>query len=201
MNSIASEKTLVSTLMYDISRMEAIQGRIVRDDFFDENCRKIFTMAEEHFFTRKPFNEISAASLAPAIANDIVEIASAQPVSKETLVVLADRIADSSQKRKQLAALEAAKQDLLEGRDIQMDKISSLSTNRAIVHRSNAEILTAMEDRIQNPVMDHGTGLTDLDHYLSLEPGNLIIIAARPSMGKTGLVISIILHLLKHIIR
>jgi replicative DNA helicase len=197
MNSVAAEKTLVSTLLYDISRMESIQGRITKDDFFDDVCRQIFVLTEEHYFTKKPFNELAAVSLLPSISDEIVEIASAQPVGKETLVMLSDRIADSSRKRAQLAALEEAKQDLIAGRDPQLDKLTKIGSKRIHTHRSNEEIIERMEARIQNPVMDHGTGLSDLDRYLSLEPGNLIVIAARPSMGKTALVITIILHLLK----
>lgn len=41
-------------------------------------------------------------------------------------------------------------------------------------------------------ITGHSTGFIDLDHMLEgLQPGNLIVIASRPSMGKTALILNI----------
>lgn len=41
-------------------------------------------------------------------------------------------------------------------------------------------------------ITGHSTGFIDLDHMLKgLQPGNLIVIASRPSMGKTALILNI----------
>lgn len=45
-----------------------------------------------------------------------------------------------------------------------------------------------------NPVKGLSTGFPDLDRILRLMPGNLIIIAGRPSMGKTALAMNIAEH-------
>ncbi|MGJ7512369.1 replicative DNA helicase [Variovorax sp. GT1P44] len=54
-----------------------------------------------------------------------------------------------------------------------------------------------LEDRAAGNLRVMGTGLSDLDEYLEggLRPGELVIVGARPSMGKTALGLSIGVHM------
>jgi replicative DNA helicase len=54
-----------------------------------------------------------------------------------------------------------------------------------------------LEERAEGKLQTMGTGLSDLDEYLEggLRPGELVIVGARPSMGKTALGLTIGVHL------
>ncbi len=63
------------------------------------------------------------------------------------------------------------------------------------------DLITKVEERADNPVDVTGlkTGFYDLDRMTSgLQPGDLIILAARPSMGKTSFAINIAEHVALH---
>lgn len=65
-------------------------------------------------------------------------------------------------------------------------------------------VLNAMDkiekaSRIQGNVTGLATGFTDLDNRLAgLQPADMILVAARPSMGKTALVLNIAEHVVMH---
>jgi len=62
----------------------------------------------------------------------------------------------------------------------------------------NFEMLEAAQDRVEG-VTGVATGFEDLDDYTSgLQPGDLIILAARPSMGKTSFALNMARHAAAH---
>jgi replicative DNA helicase len=65
------------------------------------------------------------------------------------------------------------------------------------VHEAMALHTEVLEDRAAGRTKSMPTGLSDLDEYLEggLEPGNLLIVGARPSMGKTALGLTIGVHM------
>lgn len=64
------------------------------------------------------------------------------------------------------------------------------------MRRASIEYLRKLDDRIENPGIDGlSTGFRDLDFRLmGLKPGKLIVLAGRPSMGKSTLARNIALH-------
>lgn len=57
------------------------------------------------------------------------------------------------------------------------------------------ERIAAAKDGINNFI---STGFPELDSLMMIEPGNLVIVAARPSMGKTAKVMNWLSHIAKH---
>lgn len=196
MNTITAEKTVCSSLLFKNSDMKVLYGKLLPEHFFDELCSKVYAMIQEAYITKKPFSDVALVMKMPDKEQEILEISEIPPVSSDTLLLMADNLIKASENRKMLKKIEEIKSAILEGRDYSLDELKSGVGTSGISFRSNKDILDIMQARIDNPVSDHGTGLDMVDRYLNLEPGNLIIIAARPSMGKTALAISIIWHLL-----
>ncbi len=196
MNTIPSERSICSTVMYNISIMESLIGKLQSDHFFDELCREVFDLAQTAYLTKSPFTDFYVISKIPTKEKEILEISVIQPVSKETLVMQADSIIRAFENRNMLHKIDEVKNAIMEGRDYSLDDLKSSTASPSARIRTNEDIINVMEDRINNPIQDHGIGLSEVDRYLNLEPGNLIVIAARPSMGKTGLTVTAIWHLL-----
>jgi replicative DNA helicase len=198
MHTAPYERSIISTLMYDISRFGAIAGMVTPEHFFDELCAEIFTLAQSAYYQKDVFSDLIAMDQIPGRDEEIYAISSELPVSPETLIVHADIIIKASNNRKLLKRIEEFKADVIAGKDVSIDSITQDMHISHSKHRTNTEIIKSLEARLSDPSKDHGTGLRDLDKFLNLEHGNMIIVAARPSMGKTGFVTSVIWHLLKH---
>jgi replicative DNA helicase len=198
MNTINSEKSICSSLMFKNSSVEVLLGTLLPEHFFDDTCRKIYELSTEAYLTRGPFSDSFVLSKMPTKEQEILDITFISPVSNDTLILLADNLIAAHNNRNMLVKIEEIKQAVMEGRDYSLDDLKNVGVSSSLKIKSNKEIIDSMQARIDNPVNDHGTGLSEIDRYLNLEPGNLIVIAARPSMGKTGLVVTIIWHLLMH---
>jgi len=198
MNTINAEKSICSSLMFKNADAEALLGVLLPDHFFDETCRSIYELALEAYLTRGPFSDAFVLSKIKNKEQEILDISFMSPVGRDTLVLLADNIISAYNNRSMLVKLEEVKKAVMEGRDYSLEDLKKNTVHAEVNIRGNKDIIKVMQSRIDNPVNDHGTGLEEVDRYLNLEPGNLIVIAARPSMGKTGLVATIIWHLLNN---
>ena len=196
MNTIPSERTICSSLLFKNSDMKVLYGKLLPEHFFDEVCREIYTTAQEAYISKNSFSDVAMMMKLPNKEQEILEVSMIPPVGADTLLLMADNLIRAYENRQMLAKIETIKSAIMEGRDYSLDELKASSSSPTTRIRSNKDILDVMQSRIDSPVNDHGTGLSMVDRYLNLEPGNLIIIAARPSMGKTGLVVTIIWHLL-----
>lgn len=196
MNTIPSEKSICTTVMFNIASIEAVFGNLIPEHFFDETCREIYSLALEAFLTKSPFSDAYVIKKLANKEKEILDISVISPVGRDTLILLGDNIIEAYKNRNLLVSLDQIKSAIMEGRDYSLDDLRSTGSLDATRFRPISEIIAKMEERINNPVMDHGTGLAELDRLLNLEPGNLIVVAARPSMGKTGFIATVMWHLL-----
>lgn len=95
------------------------------------------------------------------------------------------------------AGITSAPDEILEAAAAQLNALAERHEGRAVVSAADAvaEALQEIEAAARNGGKMTGitTGLTDLDRTLNgLKPGQLIILAARPSMGKSALAFSTI---------
>ncbi|MBI9018261.1 MAG: replicative DNA helicase [Phycisphaerae bacterium] len=76
--------------------------------------------------------------------------------------------------------------------EVTQRKVSGVAKD---MHGIMAEVFTALENRSGDLITGLPTGFTELDEMTcGLQPGELIIIAARPSMGKTAFALNIAEH-------
>lgn len=91
--------------------------------------------------------------------------------------------------------------DRIEQVQAEIGKLSDQAAQREAVPLAEASVraIDRITERLEGRVRVFATGLSDLDEMLDggVVPGNLIILAARPSMGKTALGLTVGLHMAK----
>ena len=211
-NSIEAEEALLGSalLSRDASNrlMEAVKPR----DFYSPNNEKIFDAMKELFDSGKPIDSVTVSEIvfkgknttslnASYIARLVENVPSSANFERYIEIVL-----EHSNRRKLLKA--SGRIELLA---YALDKDIS-----SVMDESEQSIFNASDDAIGDGLIgvsdflneaieqieeieNQGTGLSglathfvDLDNTLAgLQDGNLIIIAARPSMGKSSLALNI----------
>ncbi len=186
------EQVVASTLMHNVMLAGKVLGILNPSHFADDTCREIFELATDAYIRKKPFTDHSVLLALPTKSRDIVDITTQQAVSGGTLVLIADGIIDSSTRRNVLMELDRVRKDIETGGSYDLTVLSKTEVLRQTAIPSNGEIIDEMNKRIQNPIQDPGTGIKELDKMIALESGDLVILAARPSMGKTAMVVTVI---------
>ena len=220
-HSIEAEQSLLGGLLLDNSAWDRISDIASESDFYRDDHRRIFRRIQQLITQSKPadvvtvfeaiekHNEVEqAGGLAylgeianntPSAANirRYAEIVHERAVLRR-LVTVGDEIASS--------ALNPAGKDVKQLLDDAERKVfeivkSGARTNQGFV--SIDPLLGQVIDRIQelyeqeNPSEVTGvpTGFADLDRMTAgLQPGDMIVVAGRPSMGKTAFALNIVEH-------
>ena len=190
--ALQHEQVVASTLMHNVLLTGKLLGILNPNHFGDDTCREIFELATDAYIRKKPLTDHLVLLALPTKSKEIVDITSQQAVSANTLVLIADGIIDSSTRRNILIELDRVKKDIEAGGDYDLTILSKTEVLRQTSIPSNGEIIDAMNERIKNPIKDPGTGIKELDRMISLELGDLVILAGRPSMGKTAMVATVI---------
>jgi replicative DNA helicase len=173
-----------------------VADKLFPEHFSMSQYSKLYSEALASFSKKELFNELIASQRFPELNSELEEIVTIAPVSGDTLSMLADRVIAAHERRELIRKLEKLKEDAISGKDVDTSVLNETSTTRLDI-KPKQEIIKSMEERAQNLVRDHGTGIAELDSALNIEPGSLIVVAARPSMGKTVMAISTALHLAK----
>ncbi|MFL6656410.1 MAG: replicative DNA helicase [Sulfurifustis sp.] len=214
--SIDAEQSLLGGLLLDNQRWDAIADRVSVDDFYRREHRLIFGAIAALCNENSPADVITvserleqtgdlekAGGLAylGALANNTPSAANVPAYAdivreRSILRQLITTANDVSE-----AAYNPGERNADEVLDFAEKRIFDINENRARKRggfQPIASILTQTVDRIdqlyrtQGTVTGVPTGFTDLDDKTSgLQPSDLIIIAGRPSMGKTTLAMNI----------
>lgn len=198
--SVEAEHVLLGCLLVDNRQWDQISDRIRLEHFADSLNREIFAEVSKELSAGKPC-DIFTVHAAMADRVSLADLnALAQPGAG-----YAGRYADIMLERhKSLELLRASVQIGELVRDSSSPIDERLEQAQAMLSKLTAEAggsewVSAyegmvqhgqvLEDRASGKLSAWPTGLTDLDEYLEggLVPGNLVIVGARPSMGKTAL--------------
>ena len=106
MNTIPSEKSICTTVMFNIATIESVFGRLMPEHFFDETCKNIYALATEAYLTKSPFSDMHVVKKLQNKEKDILDISVVSPVSKDTLSLLGDNIIDAFNNRSLLLKLD-----------------------------------------------------------------------------------------------
>lgn len=217
-HSIEAEQSVLGGLMLDNERWDDVAERVVADDFYTHPHRHIFTEMARLQESGSPIDLITLAeSLERQGQLDSVGgFAYLAELSKNTpsaanISAYADIVRERAVVREMISvANEIAEagfdpqgrtsEDLLDLAESRVFKIAESRANKDEGPKNIADVLDATVARIeqlfQQPrdgVTGVNTGYDDLNKKTAgLQPSDLIIVAARPSMGKTTFAMNLV---------
>ncbi len=214
--SVQAEQSVLGGLMLDNSAWDQIADRVVEGDFYRREHQLIFRAIESLADRTQPFDVITlsealerhgqlddAGSLAylgrlakdtPSAANirAYADIVREHSVMRQ-LIRVGTEIADSG-----FAPEGRESPELLDVAESKVFEIAEMGAKNRGGFQPIKSLLTKAVDRIETlfeqdePITGLSTGFSDLDNKTSgLQGSDLIIVAGRPSMGKTTLAMNI----------
>ncbi|MDP1524818.1 MAG: replicative DNA helicase [Rhodocyclaceae bacterium] len=217
-HSIEAEQSLIGGLLLDNQAWDRIADIVNESDFYRDDHRRIFGHIRKLIETGRPADVVTVfesienanqadqtgglaylgeiANATPSAANirRYAEIVHERAVLRK-LVTVGDEIAG--------AALNPSGRDVKQLLDMAEQKVFEIAEtgNRSVQGFAGIDsLLGQVVDRIEvlynreNPsdITGTATGFHDLDHMTSgLQPGDMIVVAGRPSMGKTAFALNI----------
>lgn len=212
--SIEAEQAVCGGLLVDPEKLTDVLEVINYQDFYTARCRTVFHAIQSLAAASHPFDAITVSeSLQAGNQLDdvggmgyIIELAS-QVSSTSNLIAYARIIGEKSLQRKIIDNCQSVIDATGSGRYTTQELISHAQEQMAIIDGTTKadvfdtfqELLKcrfkALDDRSSGNALARGvtTGFAALDERFGLmEPGELILLAARPSMGKTTLALNIV---------
>ncbi|MBQ7658815.1 MAG: replicative DNA helicase [Butyrivibrio sp.] len=219
-NSLEAEQSVVGAMLLDREAIHVASEIITADDFYNKQLGILFQTMEE---IEADGRVVDVVTLQDRLRDKNV---SAQVSSAEYLASLVDAVPTSANV-KYYAQIVAEKSTLRKLIHVSEDTINNCYNNAddmegilndaeksvfQITQKRNTGEFVAIDkivmnalDRIEKAskttgnVTGHATGFTDLDYDTAgFQPSDLILIAARPSMGKTAFVLNIAEHMAFH---
>jgi replicative DNA helicase len=206
------EASLLGSLLIDGDAFMKIGDMIQADDFYDEHHKAIFLAMRTLHDKRSPVDILTLSEQLNSVgrletiggASYLTELTNFVPTAAH-LEQYAQIVAEKSIRRKLINASQdiaqigfdenKSLQDLIEEAESRLFEVSQRHVRQDIT--SLESILEDSFDRIDDLHRNKGgirgipTGLRDLDKLLAgLQRSDLIVIAARPSMGKTAIMLN-----------
>ncbi len=215
-HNMEAESSVIGAVFLDNTVMEQISEILVPEDFYGRQYGLIYEAMLELYNMRKPIDFLTVGERlkekdAPEEMQStefLKDILYAVPTSANAKAY-ANIVYEKSTLRKLIKTSEEISEDCYAGTDTLETILDSAEKKVYDVVRARnskeyepiSQIVMRALDRIQMASQVKGnvtglaTGFTDLDRMTAgLQPSDLVIIAARPSMGKTAFALSIADH-------
>lgn len=211
--NLEAERSVLGAILLDKDSLIRIADRILAEDFYDERHGAVYEAMIDLYNARQPIDilsvsarlqdknqleQIGGSSFLAGLAEDVP--------SSGHIVAYADIVANKSTLRRLLKAAdqistlgfkeEEELDKILDQAEQKLFAVSQKHLKQNFIPIKN--ILSESFDRIDDlhnrggDISGLSTGFKDLDKILSgLHPSDLIILAARPSVGKTSLAMDI----------
>jgi replicative DNA helicase len=212
-----AEKNLLSSIMLDKDALIKSMYALEPIDFYDPKNKTIFEACADlfqsssavDFVTVKTYLTKNKLNKKNGIVEYLLEITSLLPMTTN-VDYYAKIIKEASLRRKVIAlssdfiglGMDETKklEDIIDDLEKKVYKISESSTTKTFVHIK--DIINEITERFENPDTDSeklrglSSGFRNLDQYITgLKGGDLMIIAARPSVGKTAFMLEMVRHM------
>ncbi len=216
-HSIEAEQSVLGGVMLDNEMWELVSEMLLAGDFYVKNHREVFKAMESlanighpmdvitlsEFIEKQGESDIGLAFLGelaqntPSIANirAYAEIVREKAVTRQ-LIAASNEIADAS--------FNPEGRSLPELLDFAEKTVFAIAESRETNDAGPTGVESILQSTIQRieeiqknkgGITGLSTGFTDLDRMTSgLQPADLVIVAARPSMGKTTFAMNLVEH-------
>ncbi len=212
-NSIEAEQSVIGSMMMDRAAIIAASETLTAQDFYHNQYAVLFESMLELFNQNQPVdfitlqNKLKEKDLPPEISSleYINDLVAAVPTSAN-IRYYADIVKEKAMLRRLIKVTETIQNDCYGGSKDLESIFADTEKNifQLLQSQDSGEfvpikqiVINALDriekaSRIQGNVTGIATGFIDLDYRMSgLQPSDLILVAARPSMGKTAFVLNI----------
>ena len=212
-HNLEAESSLLGAILIDADAIVRVADIVSVDDFYDERHQRIFEAIMKLYEKHSPIDVLTLSDQLKSSgfldivggATYLTELTNYVPTAAH-VEEYANIVAQKAIRRRLIKASqtmvsfgydeETSIQDLIESAESELFKVSQQHVKQDIA--SIEDILAESFERLDELHKDKGkirgvpTGLRDLDNILAgLQRSDLIILAARPSMGKTALTLNL----------
>lgn len=215
-HNLEAERSVIGSILMDNELISSATELLSGDDFYSKQNGLVFDAMSELYQERKPIDPVTLSDKlkeknAPEEMNSpefVKEILNAVPTSAN-LKHYAQIVYEKSTLRKLIRITENISKDCYQAQDKLEDILEATEKNifnlvqsrntREYVPMSDIviEVLKKIEQasKTKGHITGLSTGFADLDFKTAgLQPSDFILIAARPSMGKTAFSLSVLDH-------
>jgi replicative DNA helicase len=205
-HNIEAEQSVIGGLLLDNNAIDRIVGILSESDFYRHDHQVIFSHIEKMIARNQPADIVTVAESmeAAGVLERVGGISYIGAMAQNTpgsanIKRYAEIVRDKAVARSLISIAAEIQEDLYSTADIQSSLDRAQSSIMGITESKQTddpvavrELLPACADRIDaafhGEIKSIKTGFDDLDRELGggIEPGDLIIVAGRPSMGKTA---------------
>ena len=219
-NSLEAEQSVIGSMIMDKEAIVTAMEILIKEDFYHQQYGVLFDAMIELYSAGQPVdlvtlqNKLKEKDVPKEISSleFVRDLVTAVPTSAN-IKYYANIVKENSMKRKLIRVMEDIENECYAGKetlDSVMDKtehdvfalLSSRTGGEYVPIRT--VVMNALE-KIEKASKQSGTvtgiptGFIDLDYRTAgLQPSDLILVAARPSMGKTAFVLNLAQHVAFH---
>lgn len=216
-NNLNAERSVLSTLMDYGDNYDLISRMISKDDFESMAHQVIYAAITELAENNQPHDLLMISDLLEGRSSNtdfsymdkrLAEVGAAPTAMPKSLIAHAELIRASALRRKSVQVAKRAIEQLENNEptdEVNNKLVSELSNleQKEDVKESYSmdEMLRLQVERMQaakdGAATYIDTGFPELDTYMQMGAGDLVVVAARPSMGKTLITVNMQSHLAK----
>ncbi len=218
--SVEAEQTVIGSMMLDNECIPQLENLIHGEDFYNKQYGLLFDTITELYGEGKPVDmltlqdRLKEKDVPPELSSMeyMGSLIAAVPISTNAKYY-AEIVYEKALLRRLIHTAESIADSCYAGKD-RLDKILEDSESKMfkVLNERKSTDFTSIQDvalnalekiseaaRSKDPITGLPTGFTDLDYMLTgLHGSDYVLIAARPSMGKTALALNMVQHMVFH---